>query len=80
MPLLQSPTKMGEVLKGNPNRKTQTRKKKKGIIRCLKSSKQKKVDVNKLVSLAKKPVKKLKIPAANKEKSVSQGKKKNFLS
>ena len=27
MPLPKAPTKMGEVLKGEPNRKTQTRKK-----------------------------------------------------
>ena len=70
MPLPKAPTKMGEVLTGDSNRKTQTRKKlQKKPTDASKSPKQKKVDVNKLVSLAKKPVKKPKIPlAANKEK------------
>ena len=81
MPLPKAPTKMGEVLKGESNRKTQTRKKlKKKPSDASKPSKQKKVDVNKLVSLAKKPVKKPEIPlAANKEKlSKINGKEKTF--
>ena len=78
MPLPKAPTKMGEVLKGEPNRKTQTRKKlKKESSGALRPSKQNKVDVDKLVSLAKKP----EIPlAANKEKPKrSTGRKKLFV-
>ncbi|GIR49606.1 MAG: hypothetical protein CM15mP58_17030 [Burkholderiaceae bacterium] len=81
MPLPKAPTKMGEVLKGESNRKTQIRKKlKKKSSDTSKSSKQKKVDVNKLVSLAKKPIKKPKVPlAANKEKiDKINGKEKTF--
>ena len=48
MPLPKAPTQMGEMLKGESNRKTQTRKKlKKESSDASKSSKQKKVDVNK---------------------------------
>ncbi len=82
MSLPKAPTQMGEVLKGESNRKTQTRKKlKKESSDSSISSKQKKVDVNNLVSLAKKPVNKPKIPlAANKEKiGKSEGKKKLFV-
>ena len=81
MPLPKAPTKMGEVLKGESNRKTQTRKKlKKKSSDASKSSKQKKVDVNKLVSLAKKPVKKPEIPLAANERKNQQvnGKEKTF--
>ena len=82
MPLPKAPTKMGEILTEESNRKTQTRKKlKKKPTDTSKPSKQKKVDVDKLVSLAKKPVKKPEIPlVANEEKlSRSTGKKKLFV-
>ena len=70
MPLPKAPTKMGEVLKGESNLKTQARKRlKKKSSDAPKSSKQRKVDVNKLVSLAKKPIKKPEVAlAANNEK------------
>ena len=52
MPLPKAPTKMGEVLKEESTRKSQTGKKvKKESLDSSKPSKQKKVDVNKLVSL-----------------------------
>ena len=82
MPLPKAPTKMGEVLKGESNRKTQIPKKvKKKSSYASKPSKQKKVDVEKLVSLAKKPAKKPEtLLAVNKEKlSRSTGKKKLFV-
>ena len=70
MPLPKAPTKMGEIIKGESKRKTQIRKKlEKESSDASKTSKQKKVDVNKLVSLAKKPIKKPEMPlAADKEK------------
>ena len=70
MPLPKAPTKMGEVLKEESTRKSQTGKKvKKESLDSSKPSKQKKVDVNKLVSLAKKPVNTPEISlAANKKK------------
>ena len=82
MPLPKAPTKMGEIIKGESNRKTQTRKKlEKESSDASKTSKQKKVDVNKLVSLAKKPIKKPEMPlAADKEKvGKLTGKKKLFV-
>ena len=82
MPLPKAPTKMGEVLKGDSNRKNQIRKKvKKKSSDASKPVKQKKVNVSKLVSLAKKPVKKSEIPlATNEEKLIRPtGKKKLFV-
>ena len=82
MPLPKAPTKMGEIIKGESNRKTQTRKKlKKESSDASKTSKQKKVDVNKLISLAKKPIKKPEMALATDKEKVhkSTGKKKLFV-
>ena len=82
MPLPKAPTKMGEIIKGESKRKTQIRKKlEKESSDASKTSKQKKVDVNKLVSLAKKPIKKPEMPLAADKETVGKltGKTKLFV-